>query len=159
MGGQMGMGMQPVNINQMMIRPLIMQISVIVLFLLPMVTMRTYSEEKRSGTIELLLTAPLTDLEIILGKFLGALGLYAAMLAVTLPCMLVLFAYGNPDWQPVVTVVPRPVPARRQLHRHRPLHLEHDAEPDRRRRAHVRAAADAAAGGVAARLLHVPMAG
>jgi ABC-2 type transport system permease protein len=103
MGGQMGMGMQPVNINQMMIRPLIMQISVIVLFLLPMVTMRTYSEEKRSGTIELLLTAPLTDLEIILGKFLGALGLYAAMLAVTLPCMLVLFAYGNPDWQPVAT--------------------------------------------------------
>ena len=100
-GGQMGM--QPVNINQMMIRPLIMQISVIVLFMLPMVTMRTYSEEKRSGTIELLLTAPLTDLEIILGKFIGALGLYAAMLAVTLPCMLVLFAYGNPDWQPVAS--------------------------------------------------------
>ena len=42
--------------------------------------MRTYSEEKRSGTIELLLTSPLTDLEIILGKFLGALALYAAML-------------------------------------------------------------------------------
>ena len=41
MGGQMGMGMQPVNINQMMVRPLIMQISVIVLFMLPMVTMRT----------------------------------------------------------------------------------------------------------------------
>jgi ABC-2 type transport system permease protein len=95
--------MQPVNINQMMIRPLVMQISVIVLFMLPMVTMRTYSEEKRSGTIELLLTAPLTDLEIILGKFLGALGLYAGMLAVTLPCMLVLFAYGNPDWQPVAS--------------------------------------------------------
>ena len=49
-----------------------------------MITMRTYAEEKRSGTIELLLTSPLTDLEIILGKFLGALGLYAAMLAVTL---------------------------------------------------------------------------
>jgi ABC-2 type transport system permease protein len=100
-GGQMGLS--PVNINQMMIRPLVMQISVIVLFMLPMVTMRTYSEEKRSGTIELLLTAPLTDLEIILGKFIGALGLYAAMLAVTLPCMLVLFAYGNPDWQPVAS--------------------------------------------------------
>ena len=50
----------------------------LILFLLPMVTMRTYSEEKRSGTIELLLTSPLTDLEIILGKFLGAHGLYAA---------------------------------------------------------------------------------
>ena len=42
-----------------------------------MVTMRTYSEEKRSGTIELLLTSPLTDFQIILGKFLGALALYA----------------------------------------------------------------------------------
>ena len=51
---------------------------------MPMITMRTYSEEKRSGTIELLLTSPLTDLQIILGKFLGALALYAVMLAVTL---------------------------------------------------------------------------
>ena len=83
-----------VNINQMMLRPLVMQISV---------TMRTYAEEKRSGTIELLLTAPLTDVQIILGKFLGAVGLYAAMLLVTVPSVLVLFAYGNPDWQPVAT--------------------------------------------------------
>ena len=45
------------------------------LFLMPMVTMRAYSEEKRSGTIELLLTSPLTDFEIILGKFLGAMAL------------------------------------------------------------------------------------
>jgi len=67
------------------------------------VTMRTYAEEKRSGTIELLLTAPLTDVQIILGKFLGAIALYAAMLLVTVPSVLVLFAYGNPDWQPVAT--------------------------------------------------------
>jgi ABC-2 type transport system permease protein len=100
--GQMGGG-GPVNLNQMMIRPLIMQISVIVLFMLPMVTMRTYSEEKRSGTIELLLTSPITDVQIILGKFLGALGLYASMLLVTLPSVLILFWFGNPDWKPVVT--------------------------------------------------------
>ena len=56
----------------------------IILFIMPMITMRTYSEEKRSGTIELLLTSPVTDVEIILGKFFGALGLYVAMLAVTL---------------------------------------------------------------------------
>ncbi len=61
----------------MLLRPLILQISVVVLFVLPMVTMRTYSEEKRSGTIELLLTSPITDVQIILGKFLGALALYA----------------------------------------------------------------------------------
>ena len=60
-----------------MIRAAVAEHGVIMLFLLPMITMRTYSEEKRSGTIELLLTSPLTDLEIILGKFLGALALYA----------------------------------------------------------------------------------
>jgi ABC-2 type transport system permease protein len=68
-----------------------------------MITMRTYSEEKRSGTIELLLTSPLTDLEIIVGKFLGALGLYAAMLAVTVPYVGILFYYGNPEWRPLVS--------------------------------------------------------
>jgi ABC-2 type transport system permease protein len=102
MGANPMMGMQTPNVNQMLIRPLIMQLGVIWLFLLPMVTMRTYAEEKRSGTIELLLTTPLTDVQIILGKFLGALGLYAAMLAATLPAIAVLFAYGNPDWPPVV---------------------------------------------------------
>ena len=62
---------QPTNVNDQMIRPLLQNASVLVLFLLPMVTMRTYSEEKRSGTIELLLTSPVTDLEITIGKFLG----------------------------------------------------------------------------------------
>lgn len=101
--GMTGMGPQSVNINDMMIRPLILQISVVVLFVLPMVTMRTYSEEKRSGTIELLLTSPLTDLQIILGKFLGAMALFALMLLVTMPSIGILFWYGDPDWKPVVT--------------------------------------------------------
>jgi ABC-2 type transport system permease protein len=68
-----------------------------------MVTMRTYSEEKRSGTIELLLTSPLTDLEIILGKFVGAIGLYAGMLLVTMVYVAILFFYGNPEWKPVIS--------------------------------------------------------
>ena len=49
------------NINQMLIAPVLTNATVILLFVLPMITMRTYSEEKRSGTIELLLTSPLTD--------------------------------------------------------------------------------------------------
>jgi len=104
--GQRMMGLQggpTQNVNDQMIRPVFMNASVLLLFMLPLITMRTYSEEKRSGTIELLLTAPLTDVQIILGKFLGAIGLYAAMLLVTVPSVLVLFAYGNPDWQPVAT--------------------------------------------------------
>ena len=90
------------NVNQMMIRGLFQNTAVIILFVMPMITMRTYSEEKRSGTIELLLTSPLTDLEIIVGKFLGALALYAAMLIVTMFYMAILFRIGNPEWRPIV---------------------------------------------------------
>jgi ABC-2 type transport system permease protein len=92
----------PMNINQQVIRYVLQNASVIILFIMPMITMRTYSEEKKSGTIELLLTSPVTDLEIILGKFFGALGLYAAMLGVTLLYMGILFVYGNPEWRPLV---------------------------------------------------------
>jgi len=85
------------DINQQLIRPLFLNASVILLFVLPLITMRTYSEEKRSGTIELLLTSPVTDVEIIVGKFLGAMALYAAMLGITLIHMVLLFAWGNPE--------------------------------------------------------------
>lgn len=91
----------PHNINEMLIRPLMQNVSVILLFVMPSITMRTYAEEKRSGTIELLLTSPVTDYQIIFGKFLGAMGLYAAMLAVTLIHMGILFIYGEPEWKPI----------------------------------------------------------
>ena len=95
-------GPQSVNINQEMIRPLLMNVTILVLFVMPGVTMRTYAEEKRSGTIELLLTSPLTDVQIILGKFFGALALYAIMLMVTWFHVGLLFYFGNPEWKPVV---------------------------------------------------------
>ena len=100
--GLMG-GAQAMNVNQQLIRPLLQNVTVVVLFLLPMVTMRTYAEEKRSGTIELLLTSPVTDFEIVMGKFLGAMALYCAMLAVTLFHVAVLYLYGRPEWKPIVT--------------------------------------------------------
>ena len=81
---QMQMGGQTPNVNQQMVRGVLLNSAVIILFVMPMITMRTYSEEKRSGTIELLLTSPITDVQIILGKFLGAMLLYASMLAVTM---------------------------------------------------------------------------
>ena len=95
-------GPQALNINQMMIRQLLQNVTILVLFLMPMVTMRTYSEEKRSGTIELLLTSPLTDLEIVFGKFLGAMALYGCMLAVTFIHIGLLFYFGHPEWKPIV---------------------------------------------------------
>ncbi len=102
MMGQMG-GPQSMNVNQQLIRPLLQNVSVVALFVLPLITMRTYSEEKRSGTIELLLTSPLSDLQIIMGKFLGAMGLYAVMLLVTVPHIALLFIYGNPEWKPILS--------------------------------------------------------
>ena len=89
------------NVNQHLIRGVMANASVLVLFILPMITMRTYAEEKRSGTIELLLTSPLTDFEIVMGKFLGALVLYAALLAVSLFHIGVLFYLGNPEVKPL----------------------------------------------------------
>jgi ABC-2 type transport system permease protein len=97
----MQMGRTP-NLNQDMIRGVLLNSAVIILFVMPIITMRTYAEEKRSGTIELLLTSPITDWQIILGKFFGALGLYAAMLFVTMLYVAILFVFGNPEWRPLV---------------------------------------------------------
>jgi ABC-2 type transport system permease protein len=102
MQAMFGGGPQTMNVNMELIRPLLSNASVLVLFLLPMVTMRTYSEEKRSGTIELLLTSPVTDFEIIAGKFLGTVALYVALLAVTAIYVSILFIYGHPEWRPLV---------------------------------------------------------
>jgi len=91
------------NVNQQLIAPLFLNTTVVFLFVLPSITMRTYAEEKRSGTIELLLTSPLTDVEIILGKFLGAMTLYSALLAVTFIHIGTLFIFGQPEIWPVLT--------------------------------------------------------
>jgi ABC-2 type transport system permease protein len=98
-----GPGAEAMNVNQVMLRPLVQNVTILLLFLMPMVTMRSYAEEKRSGTIELLLTSPLTDLEIILGKFLGALSLWAMALAISLIHIAILFAFGRPEWKPIAT--------------------------------------------------------
>jgi ABC-2 type transport system permease protein len=102
--GQFGMGgPQSMNLNQMLIRPLLQDVAIIVLFMMPAITMRTYAEEKRSGTIELLLTSPLTDFQIIMGKFLGALAFYSVMLAVSMIHIAILFIYGRPELKVVLS--------------------------------------------------------
>jgi ABC-2 type transport system permease protein len=97
----MGRGM-PMDVNEYVIRPLLTNASVIGLFLIPMITMRLYAEEKRSGTIELLMTSPVRDLEIVLGKWLAALVLYASILAVSGINIAVLYAFGRPDLKPIL---------------------------------------------------------
>ncbi len=93
---------QPTNVNEAIIRPLLGFASTIALFLIPMITMRLFAEEKRSGTIELLLTSPIKDIEIILGKWLGAMLLYLCVLGMSMINIAMLFAWGKPDLKPVL---------------------------------------------------------
>lgn len=100
--GGFGTAAEVLNLNQDLIRWLFHTTSVVLLFLLPSLTMRSFAEEIRTGTIELLLTSPLTDFQIVAGKFLGALALYASMLALTAVHMALLFYFGDPEWKPLV---------------------------------------------------------
>ncbi len=102
MESQMRGQMMPMNLNEMIIRPLLSNVGVIGLFFIPMITMRLFAEEKRSGTIELLATSPVRDIEIIIGKWLAALSLYACMLLVAAVNFAFLFKYGKPDWKPLL---------------------------------------------------------
>lgn len=101
MESQMRGEMFPMNVNEQIIRPLLSNASVIGLFFIPMITMRLFAEEKRSGTIELLTTSPVRDMEVIVGKWLAALSLYVCMLFFTALNFAFLFRYGNPDWKPL----------------------------------------------------------
>jgi ABC-2 type transport system permease protein len=91
----------PMNVNEQIVRPLLSNINVIGLFLIPMITMRLFAEEKRSGTIELLATSPIKDYELIVGKWLAAVLMYVLMLVTTMLDFIFLFRYGTPDWKPL----------------------------------------------------------
>src|ERR1700681_2348904 len=91
----------PMNLNEQIIRPLLSNVSVIGLFFIPMITMRLFAEEKRTGTIELLATSPIRDIEVILGKCLAAVMLYVVMLVFSAINFAFLFKYGIPDWRPL----------------------------------------------------------
>lgn len=93
----------PMNVNEQVLAPLLSNISVVGLFLIPLISMRLFAEEKRQGTIELLVTSPVHDTEIVLGKWLSAVLMYGALLVVLLADISFLFFYGNPDWRPFLT--------------------------------------------------------
>ena len=106
MAQQMEFGGGPkLSLNEYLIRPVMHNMAVVALFLTPMLTMRLFAEEKRQGTIELLATSPLTDWQIVLGKFFAAAALYALMILAGLVNLLEVwrFATTAPEWKPVVT--------------------------------------------------------
>jgi len=99
---QMMGGGGPMSANDQIIRPLLGFSGTVGLFLIPLITMRLVAEEKRSGTIELLLTSPVPDLSIILGKWVGAMLLYLCALGMSALNIALLFVWGKPDWKPVL---------------------------------------------------------
>ena len=100
MNPQMG---RDLNVTDSVLRPLFSNVSVILLLLMPMVTMRLFSEERRSGTIELLLSYPVRDGAVLVGKYLAALALYAGMLLFTLLYPAILVYFARLEWGPVLT--------------------------------------------------------
>lgn len=91
------------NVTDSVMRPLFSNISVILLLLMPLVTMRLFAEERRSGTIELLLTYPVRDGAVLLGKYLAALLVYVLMLVLTLLYPAMLFYFTRVEWGPLLT--------------------------------------------------------
>ena len=98
-------GPQALNLNEWMIRPLMQNMAVVALFIVPMLTMRLFAEERRQGTIELLATAPITDLQIVMGKFGAAVALYALMIVAGLTNLIPVWYYATvkPEWIPLAT--------------------------------------------------------
>ncbi|KPK14982.1 MAG: hypothetical protein AMJ62_11075 [Myxococcales bacterium SG8_38] len=76
-------------------------LSLILVFALPALTMGLLAEEKRTGTIELLITMPVTEAQVIVGKFFGVLGLYSILLVLTVPYPISVSTLGDLDWGPV----------------------------------------------------------
>ena len=98
---QMQGGSQPMNVNDFAIVPALNTASVIILFLIPMISMRLFAEENRQGTMELLLTSPIRDYEIVLGKWLGAMAMYGSLLLISILGIALLYSYGTPDPKPL----------------------------------------------------------
>jgi ABC-2 type transport system permease protein len=97
------LGPRPMDMPGMISRGFLSTMSVILLFMIPMITMGLFSEEKKRGTIELLLTAPLTDVQVVLGKFLAAGTFFLIMLGLTWVPMSILYLYGSPASGPILT--------------------------------------------------------
>ncbi len=92
-----GMDTTWLNLNDAVIGPLLQNMSTVLLIVSPMITMRSFAEERSSGTYELLFTSPLSVAEIVGGKFLAGAALVTLMLAITLVFPAVVSVYGNPE--------------------------------------------------------------
>lgn len=79
----------------------VFQASILLLLIVPVITMRLFAEERRNGTLELLLSLPISEIEIVLAKFLASMSVIIVMLVLTLAYPITLQIFGDPDWGPV----------------------------------------------------------
>ncbi len=79
----------------------IFQAATLLLLIVPIITMRLFAEERRAGTLELLLTAPIREIDVVLAKFLASLSVVALMIGLTLAYPITLIIYGDPDLGPI----------------------------------------------------------
>lgn len=92
------------NVTDGVLRPLFSNVAIILLLsLMPLLTMRLFAEERQSGTLELLLTYPVRDGAVLLGKYVAALALYALLLALTLLYPAIVWRFARLEWGPVAT--------------------------------------------------------
>ena len=98
------------NLNEMIFRPLFQSMNLILMIILPLLTMRLFAEERKLRTFELLLTSPIGVNEIVSGKFLSVVIVYAGLLSLTGLIPLTLSAYATFDWNPIIAGLPRPPP-------------------------------------------------
>jgi len=91
------------NVNGFVTRRWFSFASQLLLFLAPIITMRLLAEERGTGRLDLLLSAPLTDLQLVLGKYLAGVALCAIFLLPTAVYPVVLFTYGNPELGPILS--------------------------------------------------------
>ena len=89
---------RPINVNQLLIRPFLLQIGMAALLVLPLITARAYTPERRAGTLEPLQPSPAMNLQMVLATFVGTLTIYAVMLLASMALVAVLFMYGAPEW-------------------------------------------------------------
>ena len=142
----------PMSVNEYVIRPLLSNVSVIGLFFIPMITMRLFAEEKRTGTIELLATSPIRDIEVIIGKWLAAVILYAVMLLFTRRQFRVSVQVRQSGLEAAGDRLSGPAAASRRAAGGRHVHFHADQESDHRRRGHLRRLPDAVGDGMGGRI-------
>jgi ABC-2 type transport system permease protein len=96
-------GVEGINVTDMVLQPMFGNMSVIMLLMMPLLTMRLFAEEKKAGTLELVLSYPVRETELLFAKFAACMVVFSIMLALTWLYPFLLWLYAKPDIGPILT--------------------------------------------------------